>query len=160
MPLFQSILMPVAEAETLVKPFRQVGDWSSAHGIPAHMTIAGPWPLSVPLPLPALSQLSIAIRGTRYTLASVGTLGDAICLFPEDDSALMHWRASVLDAVSIVDELDESWRIHLTVCRGSNGRSADTIETAMGKALPLNCEARGLLLAQMRGDSEVTVRPL
>ena len=160
MPQFQSILMPVAEAETLVKPFRQVGDWSSAHGIPAHMTIAGPWPLSVPLPLPTLSRLSIAIRGTQYNLASVGTLGDAICLFPDEDSALMQWRASILDAVSVVDELDEHWRIHLTVCRGSNGRSADTIKEAMGTALPLHCEARGLLLAQMLGDSEVTVRPL
>jgi 2'-5' RNA ligase superfamily len=160
MTRFQSILMPVAEAEPLVEPFRRAGDWSSAYGIPAHMTIAGPWPLSVPLPLPALGRLGVAIRGTRYTLGTVDTLGDAICLFPEDDSALMHWRAAILDTVNTVDELDEEWRIHLTVCRGSAGSGADTIKAALGKALPLRCEVAGLLLARMLGDAEVTVQPL
>jgi hypothetical protein len=160
MPQYQSILMPVAEAEALVEPFRRAGDWSSAHGIPAHMTIAGPWPLSVRLPLEALGELATAIDGARYKLSTVGTLGDAICLFPEDDGALLRWRASILEAVGIADAVDERWRIHLTVCRGSNGGTAGAVEEAMGKALPLSCAVRGLLLAQMLGDSEVTVRAL
>jgi hypothetical protein len=152
--------MPVTEAEALVEPFRQVGDWSSAHGIPAHMTIAGPWPLSVRLPLAALGGLAAAIHGTRYTLSSVGILGNAVSLFPEDDGALLRWRASILEAVGIADAIDEKWRLHLTVCRESNGGTAGAVEEAMGKALPLDCEVRGLLLAQMLSDSEVTVRPL
>ena len=160
MPQFQSILMPVAEADALVEPFRRAGDWSSAHGIPAHMTIAGPWPLSVRLPLETLGGLATAIDGTRYTLSTVGILGDAISLFPEDDAALLRWRASILEAVGIADAVDEKWRIHLTVCRGPNGGTAGAVEEAMGKALPLDCEARGLLLAQMRSDSEVTVQQL
>jgi hypothetical protein len=160
MPQFQSILMPVAEAETLVEPFRRAGDWSSAHGIPAHMTIAGPWPLSACLPLEALGELATTIYGGRYTLSNVGILGDAICLFPEDDGTLLRWRASILETVGIADAIDEKWRIHLTVCRGPNGATAGEIEEAMGQALPLTCEVRGLLLAQMLGDSEVTVRPL
>jgi 2'-5' RNA ligase superfamily protein len=160
MPRFQSILIPVAEAEALVEPFRRDGDWSSAHGVPAHMTIAGPWPLSLCLPLQALRGLSATIAGERYTLESVGTLGGAICLFCEDDHALLRWRASILKAVGVPDGVDEQWRIHLTVCRESREGTAGAVEEAMGNALPLRCEVRGLLLAQMHSDSRVTVQPL
>jgi hypothetical protein len=160
MPRFQSILIPVREAEALVEPFRRDGDWSSAHGVPAHMTIAGPWPLSLRLPLQALRGLGVAIVGERYTLESVGTLGGAICLFCEDDRALLRWRASILKAVGVPDGVDGQWRIHLTVCRGPRDEPAGAVEEATGKALPLRCEVRGLLLAQMHSDSRVTVQPL
>jgi len=159
-PSFQSVLLPVAEAEALVEPFRRVGDWSSTHGIPAHMTIAGPWPMSVSLPIEALAHLTSAIRGARYTLNTVRTLGDAICLFPADDAVALRWRADILDAVGAPDEVDEQWRIHLTVCRGANPATVGEVEQAIGRALPLSCEARGLLVAQMLGDSQVSVRPL
>jgi 2'-5' RNA ligase superfamily len=152
--------MPVAEAEALVEPFRRNGDWSSAHGIPAHMTIAGPWALSVPLPIEELRKLATAIYGIRYTLSAVGTLGDAICLFPEHDDVLLEWRERIVDAVGVADAVDDQWRIHLTISRGSNGASVGVVEEAMSKVLPLSCEARGLLLAQMVGDSEVMVQPL
>lgn len=160
MPRFQSILIPVREAEGLVGPFRRDGDWSSAYGVPAHMTIAGPWPLSLRLPLQALRGLSVAIVGERYILESVGTLGGAICLFCKDDRALLRWRASILKAVGVPDGVDEQWRIHLTVCRGAPRMDPGAVEEAMGKALPLRCEVRGLLLAQMHSDSRVTVQPL
>ncbi|MGH2852844.1 MAG: 2'-5' RNA ligase family protein [Solirubrobacteraceae bacterium] len=154
------MLLPVAEAEVLVEPFRRVGDWSSPHGIPAHMTIAGPWPLSVSLPIEALSNLASAIRGAGYTLSTVGTLGDAICLFPPDDAGVLRWEADILDAVGAPDEVDEQWRIHLTVCRGANRATIEKVEQAIGRALPLNCEVGGLLVAQMLSDSQVSVRPL
>jgi hypothetical protein len=154
------VLLPVAEAEPLVKPFRRVGDWSSAHGIPAHMTIAGPWPLSVSLPIEALSNLASAIRGAHYTLTTIKTLGDAICLFPADDTVALRWRADILDAVGIPDGVDKQWRIHLTVCRGANRVTVGKVEQAIGRALPLSCEVGGLLVAQMLSDSQVSVRPL
>jgi len=154
------VLLPVAEAEALVEPFRRVGDWSSAHGIPAHMTIAGPWPLSVSLPIKTLAHLASAIRGTRYTLSTVRTLGDAICLFPADDVVALRWRADILDAVGAPDEVDEQWRIHLTVCRGASRATRREVEQVIGRALPLSCEVRGLLVARMRSDSQVSVRPL
>lgn len=156
---FQTILMPVAEAEAAVEPFRRDGDWSSAHGVPSHITIAGPWPLSLDLPTQALEGLAAAIRGTRFLLATVGTLGDAICLFPEDDGELSRWRASILNAVGTADAIDGSWRVHLTVCRGASQDIA-TVEERIGDTLPIACEASGLVLAQMLGDSEVTMRQL
>jgi hypothetical protein len=160
MPRFQSILIPVPQAEALVEPFRRTGDWSRAYGVPAHMTIAGPWPLSLELPFRALRNVRAAIAGEQFTLTSAGTLGDAICLFPENDRALMRWRKRILDAVGDVDQVNEEWRMHLTVCRTSRQGTIGAIEQAVAKALPVNCEVRGLLLAQMHGDSRVTVKPL
>lgn len=157
---FQSILMPVPEAEATVGPFRRHGDWSSAHGVPTHMTIAGPWPLSLRLPARALAGLAAAIRGTPFVLGTVGTLGDAICLFPEDDRDLLRWRASILAAVGEADAVDEGWRLHLTVCRGATEETTTTVEEAIEEKLPIACEARGLLLARMDGEAGVSVRRL
>jgi hypothetical protein len=150
--------MPFAEAEAVVEPFRRDGDWSSAYGIPSHITIAGPWPLSVELPTGALKGLAEAIKGTSLELSSVGTLGDAVCLFPEDDGELLRWRASILGAVGTPDTVDGSWRPHLTVCREGDRGTVAAVEAATAEALPIACEARGLLLARMLGESEVTVR--
>ena len=156
----QSILVPVTEVEDLVEPFRADGDWSSAHGVPPHVTIAGPWPLSVGLPIRALEGLAAAIRGTRFVLAGIGTLGDAVCLLPEDDGELLRWRASILSAIGTPDAVDGSWRFHLTVCRGASKGTLAAVEAVAAETLPIACEARGLLLAQKLGDSEVAMRQL
>lgn len=156
---FQSILMPVAAAEAAVAPFRRDGDWSSLHGVPAHITVAGPWPLSTRLPTRDLGRLAATARGIRFALATVGTLGDAISLFPEDEAQLPRLRALVLDAVGTPDAVDESWRLHLTVCRGATRERVTAVEAMLGVQLPIDCEADGLLLARME-DSRVTVRPL
>lgn len=157
---FQSILMPVAEAESAVEPFRRDGDWSSAHGVPAHITIAGPWPSSLRLPTEPLTELAAAIQGTRFTLGRAGALGDAVCLFPDDDGELLLWRARILDVVGIVDAIDEGWRLHPTVCRGIPREEIGAVEASLGKSLPIICEVRRLLLAQTLDDSEVTLRQL
>lgn len=157
---FQSILMPVADAEALVEPFRQAGDWSRAHGIPAHITVAGPWSPSVALPAGALRELAAAMQGRRFTLGVIGRLGEAICLFPQDDRELLRLRAGILETVGVADAIDDGWRLHLTVCRGPGAEGAGAVKETLSKALPIRCEVRGLLLAQLLGDCEVTVRPL
>ena len=157
---FQSILLPVTEAETAVASFRRDGDWSSAHGIPPHITIAGPWPLDLPIPDQALAELAASIQGVQFALDSVGILGDAVCLFPEDDGELLRWRARILVVVGIADAVNESWRLHLTVRRGMPHEDIEATEVALGRALPIACEARGLLLARLLGDSEVAIRQL
>lgn len=155
---FQSILLPVAEAEAVVEPFRRDGDWSWSHGVPPHITIAGPWPLSVELPTGALEGLAAAMEGTSFELSSVGMLGDAVCIFPEDDGELLRWRASMLEAVGTLDAVDGRWRPHLTVCREVDRGAVAAVEAAVAETLPIACEARGLLLARMLGESEVAMR--
>ncbi|MBS1887575.1 MAG: 2'-5' RNA ligase family protein [Actinobacteria bacterium] len=150
----------MAEVEAAVEPFRYDGDRSASHGIPPHITIGGPWTLSVALPVRALEGLAAAIRGTRFVLDHVGTLGDAVCLFPEDEGELLRWRASIMGAVGTPDAVDENWRLHLTVCRGGDrGRLAE-VEEAFAGAMPIACEAQGLILARMTGDAEVRLRTL
>jgi hypothetical protein len=60
---FQSILLPVREADAIVDGFRVEGDWPRQHGIPAHLTLAGPWPLSHELPRERLAQLAAEAWG-------------------------------------------------------------------------------------------------
>jgi hypothetical protein len=92
---FQSILLPVREADAIIDGFRVEGDWSRQLGISAHLTLAGPWPLSHELPREGLAGLAAEARGTRYRLDRVNTLGDAICLLPQDDRPLLSWRARI-----------------------------------------------------------------
>lgn len=80
---FQSILLPVREVDALVDGFRIEGDWSRELGIPAHITLAGPWPLSHELPRERLSALAAVARGTRYRLDFIDMLGDARLLVPQ-----------------------------------------------------------------------------
>ncbi len=129
-------------------------------GVPAHITFAGPWPISACLPIRALEGMTAAIQGTRFVLASVGMLGDAVCLFPEDDGELLRWRASILNAVGTADAIDRSWRVHLTVSRGARRDALAVVEERLAGTLPIACQARGLLLAQMFGEREVTIQHL
>lgn len=156
---FRSILLPVMEAEPLVDPFRQDGDWSRAHHVPAHMTIAGPWPLSVALPLDQLAAQAQQMAGHRYMLSTVAVLGDAVCLFPEDDGPLMRLRSRLLNLAGYPDALDDNWRLHLTVCRDANTR-VDEIRRALAASLPLPCTVRSLLLAEMCRPEDVRLAEL
>jgi 2'-5' RNA ligase superfamily len=153
-------LIPVPEAEPLVSSFRRGGDWSSEHGIPAHLTLAGPRPLTTCIPEDRLGKLCAEIRGERYKLDTLGPLGDAVCLFPDDDRALLGWRGRILAAVGSDDETDESWRMHLTVGRGLAPPAIGAVEASIGRALPLHCEIDRVLIAQRHAGSRVTLRPL
>lgn len=161
MEAYRSILLPVPEVEPLVDPFRRAGDWSREHGVPAHMTIAGPWSPETELPLATLGALARELRGTRFELGAVGPLGSALCLFPTDDAPLLAWRERALAAVGAADRLDDDWRLHLTVSRGGPDLAwAEEAGRALSGALPITCEVRGLLIAAVDGAGNVTLRPL
>lgn len=160
MPAIQSILIPVPEAEPLVGSFRHSGDWSSGYGIPAHLTLAGPWPLSTRLPLEALRKLRAAMQGECYELGALGMLGDALCIFPGDDRALLDRRLSILAAVGAADDIDASWRMHVTVSRGLAPAAMRAIEASIAPALPLRCAIDGLLIARRHPDSRITLHAL
>jgi 2'-5' RNA ligase superfamily len=155
----QSVLIRVPEAELVVGGFRREGDWSFRHGVPAHITIAGPWPLSLAPPAHALSGITKDMRGTRFTLAAAGLLGDAVCLFPGDDQNLMHWRDRLLGVARSPDAVDEDWRLHLTVCRNDASPSAAAALATVQDALPIACVVEGLTLARRHGE-DVTLRNL
>lgn len=170
---FQSIWVSVPAADGLVDGLRVEGDWARGLGVPAHVTLAGPWPLGVELPRDALAAVAVAARGTRFRLGSVGLLGDAVCLFPVDDKPLRELRAGVLatvtDAVGELDEggrggasdrLDASWRPHLTVARLGSPVTPDAVHEAVDPALPLDCAVGDLCLSRLEQGDRVTVETL
>jgi hypothetical protein len=154
---FQSVLLPVPQAESLVDEFRRDGDWSREHGVAAHMTLAGPWALTVTVPRAALAALVSDLRGFRYELAQVGRLGDATCLFPDEAASLLPWRERLLDLVGVPDGVDGNWRIHLTVCRKLDSAQAAAVEDALARLLPLECCAGDLVLATLLGPEEISI---
>jgi hypothetical protein len=158
---FRSILLPAPEAEALVGPFRRDGDWSHRHGIPAHLTLAGPFPPSTSLPQAELVELAAEIRGTRYELASAGMLGGALCLFPPDEGALIEWRNRALALIGEPDQVDSSWRLHLTVSRPDPASTlGDEVARTLGRSLPIACEVGEVLLAEMEVSGQVRASPL
>jgi hypothetical protein len=135
--------------DELIDEFRIDGDWSRRLGVPAHITLAGPWPISRSLPHETLAGLAAAARGTRYRLDSVGVLGDAICMFPGDERPLMQLRERLITAVGGVDAVDPSWRLHLTICRNQSRDSLKAVQKAVDSALPVSCVVRDLCVSRL-----------
>jgi hypothetical protein len=158
---FRSILLPVPRAEPLVDPWRRAGDPWRERGVPAHITLAGPWPLEVELPRGELAEAARQLRGTRFELGTAGMLGDALCLFPAEDAALLAWRERALRAVGIPDRLDAGWRLHMTVRRYESGAS-DGKESArtLARSLPIACVVGELAIAEVDDAGTATLRPL
>jgi hypothetical protein len=142
-----SLLIPVPEADALVDPFRRRGDWSRALGVPAHLTLAGPWPADVPCPTKALLDLTAEMGGARCHLDSSGLLGEALCLFLADEKPFLRWRNEALSAVGATDTTTSDWRPHLTVCRSAaDGR--EEASSAIAPALPIEFLIGGLWVAR------------
>jgi hypothetical protein len=153
----QSVILPASEVEPLVDGFRQAGDWSRRLGVPAHITLAGPWPLEVELPVPALASIAVAMRGIVFRLSRIDLLGDALCLLADDDAPLLKLRAAVLAAIGVSDELDEQWRPHLTVFRHARPHDRRDICEAIGPQLPVDCEAASLRIARLVAPDRVDI---
>lgn len=157
MESFQSILTPVRAAYTAIERLHRCGDCWAARGVPPHITIAGPWPLSIALPMAELSKLAQDALGTRYQLSECGMLGDAVCLFPLDDSPLLTLRNRVLETVGTADSVDAHWRFHLTISRSH--RLAD-VSRSLAPVLPLACELSRLHVVRVEGHGPVTLIPI
>jgi hypothetical protein len=157
---FQSILLPVREADAIVDEFRVEGDWSRRLGIPAHLTLAGPWPLSQQLPRQSLAGLAAQARGSKYRLDLVDLLGGAICLLPRDDRPLLSLRARLLSTVGKPDAVSPAWRLHLTISRTEPVDRLAAVRRAIDHALPLDCEVRDLYIARMIEPGRVVTERL
>jgi len=156
---FQSIIAPVPEADQLVAGYRADGDWSTRLGVPPHVTIAGPWPLTVPVTDGDLSSFVEAAIGISYELGEVGMVGDAVSLFPSDEAPLLELRERALAVAGTADGVDQAWRLHLTVTRVEDADRIDLIRRELEPHLPILCSVKTLRLVRLlpSGRVETTV---
>lgn len=148
----QSVLLPVPAADPLVDRFRLQGDWSRVLGVPAHVTLAGPFPLSLKLPIERLAALARDAAGTRFRLSEIGRVGDATCLLVADQEPLAALRGEMLDAIGRARQVDASWTFHLTVSRGASATQEAALREALRPSLPLECEVEEIVVAALRDD--------
>jgi hypothetical protein len=139
-PGLQCVLVPVPEADPLVDDLRRSGDWSRRAGIPAHITIAGPWPSLPVLPVRELEAVARESLRTPFSLDRVDTLGDAICLLPGDQGPLQRWRRAIFEVLGQEDSDDRPWHCHLTIRRGFSGEQLEDLRERISPSLPLECE--------------------
>jgi 2'-5' RNA ligase len=88
-PIQSALVVPVPEAEPLVRPFRDKYDPSAAHGMPAHVTLLYPFKPPDEIGEAVLQRLGRCIAGVRrfdFSLATPRRFpGGVLYLAPEPD---------------------------------------------------------------------------
>jgi hypothetical protein len=145
----QSILIPVPEADPLVDGFRAEGDWSSKVGVPAHITLAGPFPLSEQLRMEPLAEVARRALGGSFTLDEFGRIGEATCLLLGDEESLRAVRGDLLATLGRPPDDDRAPRLHLTIARGNTEADVKTMREKLEPSLPLRCTVRDILVSTL-----------
>jgi 2'-5' RNA ligase len=158
--LIQSIIALIPQVDATVGRFRAADDWSAHYRVPPHITLAGPWPLSVDLQAAGLAPLVATACGTACRLDEIGMLGDALCLFPADDEALRALRRRLLEAIGRRDGVTTEWRPHLTVARHLPAEHACALQRELAPLLPIICELREVCLARLLDNDSVELTTL
>jgi hypothetical protein len=144
----QSLLVPVPAADPVVDPFRRKGDWSWGVGAPAHITLAGPFPLSEKLPVGPLVEVAGHAVGTRFRLDEFGRVGDAACLLLSDEGPLLELQRKVMETLGRTPRAGAR-RLHLTIGRRDSEAAFDRMRAEMESVLPVPCEVDDILVARL-----------
>jgi hypothetical protein len=151
-----TLVVPVPEAESAVEYWRERYDWSASLGVPAHITVLGPF-----LPpsrigndvLDRLTSLCSRLPRVRFRLAGVELLQGVTCLTPHPAEPF-RVMTEVLEA-----EWPEAARgvtgvmHHLTVARDIS--VFEKVRAELAKIVPIDAEARELVLLEARADFRV-----
>jgi hypothetical protein len=159
-PALTTLIVPVPEAEPAVEEWRRRHDVWAQRGVPAHMTIVGPF-----LPadrvdrsvLARLEELASAHRAWPFSLTRVRRLGGAVVLLPDHASGFVDLREVVLR------EWPELRRrrlfgAHLTVARGWSPFAALVVARALRSRLPIESSASELVLLELSERSRPLAR--
>jgi 2'-5' RNA ligase superfamily protein len=142
----KSLLVPVPKADPMVDHWRRKGDWSREVGVPAHLTLAGPFRLSDELPMRPLEEIAVRVKGTPFTLDEFGRLGDAICLLLSEEDPLLRIRREVMKSIGRPHP-GLGQKFHLTIRRGGSEVDVTTMRAELEPLLPLRCEVEDVLVA-------------
>ncbi|MCK6504698.1 2'-5' RNA ligase family protein [Myxococcota bacterium] len=156
MPTGQTaVILPVPEAEPLVRTWRARFDKHAAQGVPAPITLISPY-----LPLPAARAalpraLGLLARGPlRFTLRGLVRWPNLAVLVPDPDDGLRRLVRALAAPHALLPYLGrygEAVRPHLTVAYGADLPALtrarfDAIAADVEPRLPLSCTGRELLL--------------
>lgn len=154
-----TVVVPVPEPDPLVGHWRKEYDWSASAGVPAHITLLGPFlpPDRVgPEVLRRLSDLFASCRPLRFTLASVRCRSGVVYLEPEPRAPfrrLTRMLETEWPEVPSYGGGHEQALYHLTLAREVS--AFDQIREELAGYLPIGATAREALLLEKRSEPEV-----
>jgi 2'-5' RNA ligase len=142
-----AILIPVPEAEALVKPYRVQYDPVAIAGVPAHITLIVPWlpPSEIgPGELAALGDVLRTVPPFAFSLQRVSWFGRGVLwLAPQPTEPFVKLTAMLAERFATLpyeDEFDEVIP-HLTVAHATDGAELDPVAKTLSNALPIECRA-------------------
>jgi 2'-5' RNA ligase len=152
-----TLIAPLSRADQVVTAIRSEHDWSARRGVPAHLTLFGPFvsPGEVtPDLLDRLRGLFEREAAPRISLNQLHRLGDAACLLPEETQPL----TALTDRLGRLrrDRHQRAQHHHVTVARQCDDALFVRLSAELKPHLPLiDCPAVAELLeAAATGQSD------
>lgn len=162
-----AILLCVPEAEPLVHEWREKGDPSAAHGVPAHVTLLYPFLPAASLDAGVTAELEWFFRGVdafEVRFASVGRFEHAGVVFlkPESDALVQLTRALARrwpECPPYAGEIPIDEVVpHLTIVQTEDRAMRQSAANDMSAQLPLAALARSAALWVQGDDGEWSER--
>jgi 2'-5' RNA ligase len=142
-----AVLIPVRQAEQVVRAYRLEHDPVAGAGVPAHITLIVPWLPPDEMREADLEQLADALRSTEpfdFCLSRVAWFGRAVLwLAPEPVepfTRLVGTLAERFGTPPYDDEFDEIVP-HLTVGHATDGSELSVVAEELSAKLPIKCRA-------------------
>jgi 2'-5' RNA ligase len=158
-----TLVIPVPEAEPLVRELRMRHDPNEAMGLRAHVTVLGPFLPSdriQPADSDRLQAIFGGIPAFRYSLATVGWFGDRVLyLAPQPVRPFATLTAAVAAEWGLrpYGRTDGAVRPHLTIARAEGIAGAAALVPLLQSSLPVAAAARGV---RLYGTDEISWRLL
>jgi hypothetical protein len=148
MPLagITTLIVPVPAAEALVGKWRARNDWSAALGVPAHVTVLGPFLPPVELSPEVVERLRLIFSRQarfKFALSRVRQVGGVVYLAPEPVAPFEQLTATLRKQWPQAPPYGaafESTVYHLTVTRRSS--LLEQVRQDLTRFLPVEAEAR------------------
>lgn len=157
-----ALVVLIAEAEPLVQAARLAYDPMAMRGVPAHVTVLYPFRSIVDdETAEVVRQLVSKVDQFDVTFAAVGRFpGEVVFLQPEPQEPLRHLTRLIVDAFPDCPPYGGAFpdpHPHLTVGTGIDAATADRLELAMSRGLPIEASVERLTLLVEDGDGRWSI---